>query len=71
MGCRKISEFQASLAYRVSSRTARAKQRNLVLKNKTKQNKTTTTTKKKHQKMEKKRRREKKRKEKRPVDVHR
>jgi hypothetical protein len=33
-------EFEASLAYRVSSRTARAIQRNPVLKNKTKQNKT-------------------------------
>jgi hypothetical protein len=38
---RRISEFEASLVYRVSSRTARATQRNPVLKNKTKQNKTT------------------------------
>jgi hypothetical protein len=30
---RQISEFKASLVYRVSSRTARAIQRNLVLKN--------------------------------------
>jgi hypothetical protein len=37
---RRISEFKASLVYRVSSRTARATQRNPVLKNKTKQNKT-------------------------------
>jgi hypothetical protein len=37
---RRISEFKASLVYRVSSRTARAIQRNPVLKNKTKQNKT-------------------------------
>ena len=29
---RRISEFEASLVYRVSSRTARATQRNLVLK---------------------------------------
>jgi hypothetical protein len=40
---RQISEFKASLVYRVSSRTARAIQRNPVLKknnnNKTKQNK--------------------------------
>jgi hypothetical protein len=36
---RHISEFKASLVYRVSSRTARAKQRNPVLKNK--QNKQT------------------------------
>jgi hypothetical protein len=32
---RQISEFEASLVYRVSSRTARAIQRNPVLKNKT------------------------------------
>jgi hypothetical protein len=32
---RRISEFKASLVYRVSSRTARATQRNPVLKNKT------------------------------------
>jgi hypothetical protein len=37
---RRISEFEASLVYRVSSRTVRATQRNPVLKNKTKQNKT-------------------------------
>jgi hypothetical protein len=37
---RQISEFKASLVYRVSSRTARATQRNSVSKNeKTKQNK--------------------------------
>jgi hypothetical protein len=47
---RQISEFEASLLSRVSSRTARATQRNPVLKNKTKQNKKpnqnkTTTTK--------------------------
>jgi hypothetical protein len=35
-----ISEFEASQVYKVSSRTARAIQRNSVLKNKTKQNKT-------------------------------
>jgi hypothetical protein len=37
---RQISESEASLVYRVSSRTARATQRNPVSKNKTKQNKT-------------------------------
>ena len=42
---RRISEFKASLVYRASSRTARAAQKNPVLKNqkhknKTKQNKT-------------------------------
>jgi hypothetical protein len=31
---RRISEFEASLVYKVSSRTARATQRNLVSKNK-------------------------------------
>jgi hypothetical protein len=34
---RRISEFEASLVYKVSSRTARAIQRNPVLKIKTKQ----------------------------------
>jgi hypothetical protein len=34
---RQISEFEASLVYRVSSRTARATQRNPVSKNKNKQ----------------------------------
>jgi hypothetical protein len=33
---RRISEFEASLVYKVSSRAARAIQTNLVLKNKTK-----------------------------------
>jgi hypothetical protein len=36
---RLISEFEASLVYRVSSRTAKATQRNLVSKNQTKTNK--------------------------------
>jgi hypothetical protein len=36
---RGISEFEASLVYKVSSRTARAIQRSPVSKNKTKQNK--------------------------------
>jgi hypothetical protein len=40
-----ISEFEASLVYRVSSRTAKATQRNPVLK--TKQNKKTKTNKQK------------------------
>jgi hypothetical protein len=35
---RQISEFEASLVYKVSSRTARTTQRNPVSKNKTKQN---------------------------------
>jgi hypothetical protein len=37
---RHISEFQASLVYKVSSRTARATQRNPVLKKKQQQQKT-------------------------------
>jgi hypothetical protein len=41
---RWISEFEASLVYRVSSRTARAIQRNPVSKNKTKQKKKTSAT---------------------------
>jgi hypothetical protein len=41
---RWISEFEASLVYRVSSRTARTTQRNPVLKNKNKTNKKPTTT---------------------------
>jgi hypothetical protein len=45
---RQISEFEASLVYRVSSRTARAAQRNPVLKE---------TKKKKKKKKEKKRKR--------------
>jgi hypothetical protein len=36
---REISEFKASLVYKVSSRTARAIQRNPISKSKTKQNK--------------------------------
>jgi hypothetical protein len=36
---RQISEFKASLVYKVNSRTARAIQRNPVSKNETKQNK--------------------------------
>jgi hypothetical protein len=40
---RQISEFEASLVYRVSSRTARATQKNPVLKNKQTNKKTKTT----------------------------
>jgi hypothetical protein len=39
-----ISEFEASLVYKVSSRTAKATQRNPVSKNKTKQNKKDSLT---------------------------
>ena len=41
LGGRQISEFKATLVYKVSSRTARSIQRNPVSKNKTKQNKQT------------------------------
>jgi hypothetical protein len=52
---RQISEFEASLVYKVSSRTARATQRNPVSKNKTKQtNKQKTKTKQKKEKKKKK-----------------
>jgi hypothetical protein len=50
---RQISEFEASLVYRVSSRTARAIQRNPVSKNQ-KPKTTTTTTKKKTKKKQNK-----------------
>jgi hypothetical protein len=53
---RWISEFEASLVYKVSSRTARATQRNPVSKNKNK--------KQKQKQQQKKRKKEKKRKEK-------
>jgi hypothetical protein len=42
---RQISEFEASLVYKVSFRTARAIQRNPVSKNKNKQNKIKNKTK--------------------------
>jgi hypothetical protein len=42
---RWISEFEASLVYKVSSRTARATQRNPASKKKNKKQKTTTTKK--------------------------
>ena len=42
---RRISEFEASLVYRMNSEIARAIERNPVSKNKTKQNKTKTKTK--------------------------
>jgi hypothetical protein len=48
---RRISEIEASLVYKVSSRTARATQRNPVSnKNKTKQNKTKTNKKRNYSK---------------------
>jgi hypothetical protein len=47
---RQISEFEASLGYRVSSRTARATQRNPVSKTQKNPKTTTTTTTKKKQK---------------------
>jgi hypothetical protein len=53
---RQISEFEASLVYKVSSRTARATQRNPVLKN-------NNNKKKKEKKKEKKKGKERKGKE--------
>jgi hypothetical protein len=52
LGCRgrQISEFEASLVYRVSSRTARATQRNPVSKNQKKKTKTKKKKKKKKKK---------------------
>ena len=44
---RQISEFEASLVYKVSSRTARVTQRNPVSKNKKQTNKQTKTKRKK------------------------
>jgi hypothetical protein len=44
------TDFQASMIHKVSSRTARATQRNPVLKNKTKQNKTKQNKKEKRKK---------------------
>jgi hypothetical protein len=54
---RQISEFEASLVYKVSSRTARAIKRNPVSKkqNKTKQNKTKQNKTKQKKKKKKKR----------------
>jgi hypothetical protein len=50
---RQISEFNASLVYKVSSRTARAIQRNPVSKNKTKTNKQTNKQKNKKKQQQK------------------
>jgi hypothetical protein len=51
---KQISEFEASLVYRVSSRTARAIQRNPVLKKKKKKQKTKQTNKKNNNKIQEK-----------------
>jgi hypothetical protein len=56
---RRISEFEASLVYKVSSRTARATQKNPVLKKQKKREK----KKKRKEKRKEKKRKEKKRKE--------
>jgi hypothetical protein len=50
---RQISEFEASLVYRVSCRTARAIQRNPVLKNKNKNTQTNKQTNKQTKKPDK------------------
>jgi hypothetical protein len=50
---RWISEFEASLVYKVSSRTARATQRNPVLKNQNNNNNKQNKQTKKHKKLNK------------------
>jgi hypothetical protein len=57
-------EFEASLVYRVSSRTAKATHRNPVSKNQKPKNKNQKNKRKKERKKERKKRKEKKRKEK-------
>jgi hypothetical protein len=57
---RRISEFETSLVYRVSSRTVRATQRNPVSKTKTKQNKTKQKTEKRKKERKKERKEERK-----------
>jgi hypothetical protein len=61
---RRISEFKGSLVYRVSSRTARATQKNPVSKNKKQKQK---KERKKERKRKEKKRKEKKREKKRKV----
>jgi hypothetical protein len=67
---RRISEFEASLVYRVSSRTARTTQRNLVLKKQTERERERERKREKEKekrseaKRKEKKRKEKKRKEK-------
>jgi hypothetical protein len=64
---RRVSEFKASLVYRVSSRTVRATQRNPVLKKKNKKMTTTTTKKKKTHTLQHHQERRFKKKGKRPT----
>jgi hypothetical protein len=59
---RQISVFEASLVYRVSSRTARATQRNPVSKNQNKTKKTHKTNKQTKKQKERERKKERKRK---------
>jgi hypothetical protein len=67
LGSRWISEFKASLVYKVSSRTARATQRNPVSKNqvKKKRKKRRVEKRREEKRREEKRREEKRREEKR------
>jgi hypothetical protein len=60
---RWISEFEASLVYRVSSRTARATQRDPVSKNQKPKTKPPPQKKRKERKKERKRKRKRKKKE--------
>jgi hypothetical protein len=57
---RQISEFKASLVYRVNSRTARATQRNPVSKTNKQTNKQNKQTKRKKERKEKRRKRKRK-----------
>jgi hypothetical protein len=70
---RRISEFEASLVYKVSSRTARATQRNPVLKKKErkKEKEKKRKEKKREKKRKEKKRKEKKRKEKKRKNYQR
>ena len=63
-------EFEASLVYRGSSRSARATQRNPVSKNKTKQKTKTKQRTNKNKERKEKKRKEKKRKEKKGKKVY-
>jgi hypothetical protein len=60
---RQISDFKASLVYKVSSRTAMATQRNPVLKKKKEEEKKRREKRREEKRREEKKRREKKRKE--------
>jgi hypothetical protein len=66
---RRISEFEASLIYRVSSRTARAAQRNRVSKKPKRKREREKEKKREEKRREEKRREEKRREEKKELDM--